>query len=109
VKQVYTVLLSHPKVEGITWWDFSDRSAWLGAPAGLLGKDMTPRPAYEVLLKLIKGEWWTGEVRATTDAAGRVSFRGFLGTYAVDTSAGRATFGLDQPGEARVTTQVKAR
>jgi GH35 family endo-1,4-beta-xylanase len=109
VKEFYTILFSHPRVEGITWWDFSDHGAWLGAPAGLLNKDMTPKPAYEALLKLIKGAWWTGEVKATTDAAGRVNFRGFLGTYTVDTSAGRAAFNLDQAGEARVTAQVKAR
>ncbi len=109
VQQFYTVLFSHPRVEGITWWDFSDRGAWLGAPAGLLGKDMTPRPAYEALRKLIKGAWWTGEVKATTDAAGRVRFRGFLGAYALETAAGGATFRLDQAGEARVTAQVKAR
>jgi GH35 family endo-1,4-beta-xylanase len=107
VQEFYTVLFSHPKVEAITWWDFSDRGAWLGAPAGLLGRDMAPKPAYEALMKLIKGQWWTGEVKATTDSAGRVRFRGFLGSYAVETSAGRGTFRLDQAGEARATAQLK--
>ena len=60
-------------------------------------------------MKLIKGQWWTREVRATTDGAGRVSFRGFLGSYAVDTSTGRGVFRLDQAGQTRVTTQLKTR
>ncbi len=109
VEQFYTVLFSHPALEAITWWDLSDEGAWLGAPAGLLRKDMTPRPAYEVLMKLIKGQWWTGEVRATTDAVGRVHFRGFLGSYLVETPAGTATFRLDRPGDARITGRLAAR
>ena len=50
----YKTLLAHPLVEGITWWDLSD-GGWLNAPAGLLRKDHSPKPAYEELLKLIKG------------------------------------------------------
>ena len=46
VEDLYRVLFSHPSVEGITWWDFSDQGAWMKAPAGLLRKDMSPRPAY---------------------------------------------------------------
>jgi GH35 family endo-1,4-beta-xylanase len=108
VKELYKVLFSHPKVEAITWWDFSDQKAWMGAPAGLLRKDMTPRPAYEVLQRLIKQEWWTGEVRATTDANGRVGFRGFLGSYVVETPVGQGGFRLDHAGAMEVTTQIGA-
>ena len=56
---LYTVLYSHPAVEAITWWDFSDYQAWQGAPAGMLRKDMSPKPLYERLLRLIWGEWAT--------------------------------------------------
>jgi GH35 family endo-1,4-beta-xylanase len=82
VEQLYTVLFSHPSVAAITWWDFADRSAWMGAPAGLVRADLTPKPVYERLLKLIKGKWWT---TLTTELAadGRVRFRGFLGEYRV--------------------------
>ncbi len=82
VKQFYTILFSHPAVEAITWWDFSDQSAWQGAPAGLLRDDMTPKPAYEVLHELIKGQWWT-EVDCQTNAGGQVDLDGFLGVYAI--------------------------
>jgi GH35 family endo-1,4-beta-xylanase len=108
VEQFYTLLFSHPAVAAITWWDLSDLDAWLGAPAGLLRKDMTPRPAYEALMKLVKGRWWTGEVRARTDGAGQVHFRGFLGSYVVQTPTGTATFRLERPGEVRLTSQVAA-
>lgn len=55
--QHYKTLFSHPLVEGITWWDISD-GGWLNAPAGLLRKDGSSKPAYDELMKLVKGEWW---------------------------------------------------
>jgi len=79
VEEFYTVLFSHPAVQAVTWWDFSDDHAWLGAPAGLVRKDMTPKPAYEALLKLVKGKWWMPPQTLTTDSAGQVRFRGYLG------------------------------
>ncbi len=82
VRRVYTMLFSHPAVTAITWWDFSDRGAWKGAPAGLIGKDMQPKPAYRVLKDLVKNQWWT-KVKQTTDVDGQVAFRGFLGDYKV--------------------------
>lgn len=82
VERFYTVLFSHPAVEAITWWDFSDLRAWQGAPAGLVRADMSPKPAYEVLYQLIKGKWWTIR-EGKTDEAGRMHFRGFLGDYDV--------------------------
>lgn len=82
VERFYTLLFSHPAVEAITWWDFSDAMAWQQAPAGLIRKDLTPKPAYERLKSLIKGKWWT-KVRLETGPDGKVSFRGFLGEYDV--------------------------
>ncbi len=82
VERFYTVLFSHPAVEAITWWDFSDLMSWQGAPAGLFRADMTPKPAYETLRKLIKDKWWT-RYQTKTDSSGTVHFRGFLGDYQV--------------------------
>ena len=45
--KLYTVLFSHPAVEAITWWDFSDYRSWQGAPSGLVREDMTPKPLYD--------------------------------------------------------------
>ena len=109
VAEFYTVLFSHPAVEAITWWDFSDLGAWQGAPAGLVRKDMSPKPAYEALMRLIKKDWWTGKQTLTTDARGQIAFRGFLGGYDVRAARGSATFRLDKPGKAKssVTLAVK--
>ena len=80
------MLFSHPAVEAITWWDFSDRNAWQGAPAGFLRADMTAKPAYDRLLGLVKGQWWT-RASGRSDADGRYDFRGFLGRYRVTVKA----------------------
>jgi len=76
----YRALFGHPAVQGITWWDFSDLGAWQGAAAGWLRKDMSPKPVYERLMSLIKGEWWT-KVDAQTDSGGKFTTRAFYGTH----------------------------
>jgi len=102
VAEFYTVLFSHPAVEAITWWDFSDQDAWQQAPAGLVRSDMTPKPAYERLRDLIKGKWWT-KVEARTGPQAAVAFQGFLGEYEVEVRQGdrRLTgrFVLDKTAE----------
>ena len=80
VTQFYTVLFSHPNVRAITWWDFSDKNAWGGAPAGLLRRDMTPKPAYTALMALIHGKWWTRDT-GRADTKGRFTRRVFYGDY----------------------------
>ena len=64
------------------------RGAWLGAPAGLVRKDMSPKPAYDALMELIKGQWWSGERTLRTDEQGQVEFDGFLGDYTVTATGG---------------------
>jgi GH35 family endo-1,4-beta-xylanase len=81
VERFYEVLFAHPAVEAITWWDLSDHRAWMRAPAGLIRKDMSPKPAYERLMRKIKGQWWTERAEATTWKDGRAHLRGFLGEY----------------------------
>lgn len=91
VSNFYTFLFALPAVQAITWWDCSDYHAWQGAPAGLLRDDMSPKPAYEFLLKLVKQQWWT-KLAPTTDAQGRAPWRGFFGRYrlSAETRSGRA-------------------
>jgi endo-1,4-beta-xylanase len=102
VEEIYRVLFSHPSVEAITWWDFTDH-AWLGAPAGYLRRDMSPKPAYDRLLSMIQEEWWTGRQTVTTDEHGRVSFRGFLGRYSLLVDDVPTSFHLRQPGKVTLT------
>jgi GH35 family endo-1,4-beta-xylanase len=108
VAEFYTVLFSHPAVEAITWWDFSDQDAWQQAPAGLVRADMSPKPAYEQLRSLIKEKWWT-KAEVASGPGGTVDFQGFLGKYAVEAKVGdrkvTGAFSLDETQ--RVSAEVR--
>jgi hypothetical protein len=82
VENMYRLLFSHPAVEAISWWDLPDAGAWKNAPAGLLRADMSPKPAYDRLVQLIKKEWWT-KAQGFTDKQGEFRTRAFLGTHRV--------------------------
>ncbi|MRH43568.1 1,4-beta-xylanase [Aquibacillus halophilus] len=98
VEEMYSILFKHPQVEAITTWKFSDEGAWLGAPAGFLRKDNSPKPSYEVLKKLIKGDWNT-TMTSKTDDNGMLSFEGFLGEYDLVYGDKKVSFKLDKDGE----------
>lgn len=98
-EEFYRLLFACPAVTAITWWDFADLLAWQGAPAGFLRQDLSPKPVFTALERLIRHEWWTGPLALTTDAAGQVTFRGFLGDYAVTAGKRReAAFTVTAPG-----------
>ena len=101
----YKTLLAHPAVQAITWWDLTD-GGWLNAPAGLLRRDQSPKPAYTELLKLIKGEWWLAPTRLTTDAKGQFSFDGFLGEYELSLGSQKTLFSLKDKGESLVSVSL---
>jgi GH35 family endo-1,4-beta-xylanase len=82
VVKFYSILFSHPAVHAVTWWDFSDHNAWLGAPAGLLREDMSAKPAYQALMQLIHHDWTTHDARLT-DGSGDCEIRAFCGEYAI--------------------------
>jgi GH35 family endo-1,4-beta-xylanase len=88
----YRSLVAHPAVASINYWGLTDRGAWLGAPVGLVRADGSPKPAYTALRDLVKGEWWLAPTRMRTDAAGRLTVRGFLGDYTVSAGARSAAF-----------------
>lgn len=92
VEKLYRLLFSHPAVEAITWWDFMD-GGWQGAPAGLVRKDLSPKPIYERLLEMVKNEWWT-QTTKNTDKEGKCCFNGFYGEYEVETKGTKKTFEL---------------
>jgi GH35 family endo-1,4-beta-xylanase len=96
-----TTLLSHPSVKAMTYWGISD-GGWLGAPGGFVRSDGSPKPSYEALHRLIKGDWWLAPTTLRTDAEGRVAFQGFLGDYQVALGDSRVPFRLDRPGEQAV-------
>jgi GH35 family endo-1,4-beta-xylanase len=105
VIQHYKTLLAHPLVEGITWWDLAD-GGWLNAPAGLIRRDSSSKPAYEELMRLVKGEWWMAPTRFLTDNEGKVHFTGFLGEYEMQWQSKRIPFKLDATGSNRIEIRI---
>jgi endo-1,4-beta-xylanase len=101
----YRTLLSHPSVESVTYWGITDRGAWLGAPAGLVRADGSPKPAYDALRRLVKEDWWLPPTRLRTDGDGRVTVRGWAGGYAVTVAGTRVPWDL-RAGEGRVDLVV---
>lgn len=78
----YRLWFSWPSVYRITYWNMVDG---MGAKheileSGLLRGDMTKKPAYKALWKLIHGDWKT-KLKIAADADGKVRFRGFKGRY----------------------------
>jgi hypothetical protein len=106
VAEFYRLLFSHPAVAAITWWDFSDQKSWMGAPAGFLREDMSPKPVFLTLRKLIHQDWWTGPLTLKANGAGVVTFRGFLGEYAVEAPGVTGTFSLDAAGAQSLTVSL---
>lgn len=110
VRELYHVLFSHPAVEAISWWDFTDQKAWMGAPAGLLDRNMKPKVAFYELQSLIK-QGWTTRLTASTDPNGAIEFRGFYGEYQcqaeIDGHQRAATFRLEKGGPTSLVVQLR--
>ncbi|GIF06815.1 endo-1,4-beta-xylanase [Actinoplanes siamensis] len=104
----YRTLLAHPAVQAITYWGLTDEGAWLGAPCGLVRADGSPKPAYDALRNLVKGEWWLPPTSLRTDGAGRVEVRGFLGDYQLYCAGRPAPFTIAAPGPAATTIRLAA-
>lgn len=102
VEALYSLIANHPAVEAATWWDFCDHRAWLGAPAGLLREDGSPKPAFEVLRNLIWSEWRT-EATVITDAGGHAQLEGRAGTYTWQAGGHRGSVRLSGGAAATVT------
>ena len=91
VSNIYKLWFSEPQMKGVTWWNLGDGTAFgteNNFKGGLLDSAMNPKPAYKVLDQLINHEWRTN-LTLKTDANGKMSFRGFHGTYLVKTEKGK--------------------
>lgn len=80
VSEFYSQLYAHPQVESIVWWDMLDGN-WLNAPAGLVRRDMTPKPAYLKLQDLINKDWGFPEKTVLLDEKGSLNIDGPEGMY----------------------------
>lgn len=103
LEALYRVWFSHPACEQIIYWNLVDGYAYVENPTperiresqgnmtlgenvyygGLLRFDLSPKPAYERLYKLINEEWKTS-LDLTTDENGYVRFCGFYGEYEIE-------------------------
>lgn len=103
IENLYPIWFSHPAIEQIIYWNLVDGYAHVASsdPAtiresqgdmtrgenyyrgGLLRFDMSPKPAYNVIKRLITEVWHTEE-QGTTDERGSVNFRGFYGDYDIE-------------------------
>ena len=101
----YRTLFAHPSVEAITWWGLND-GGWLKAPSGLVRINQSPKPAYEALHRLIKGEWWMMPTTLTSDASGQIRFTGTLGEYTLSCDGRSTTFQLASAGEVRSSVRT---
>jgi len=81
-EQLYRQFFGHPSVASINYWGLSDRNIWIPG-GGLVDAEYRPKPVFQALKKLIKGEWLTKPQTVHTGSDGSVAFRGFYGQYEV--------------------------
>ncbi|ADG74943.1 glycoside hydrolase family 10 [Cellulomonas flavigena DSM 20109] len=87
--ELYTTLVADERVKVITYWGLSDHGMWLNAPGGLVHADGTPKPSYDALRGLIRGQWWLAPTTARTDEQGRLQVAGMPGRYTVEVGGER--------------------
>jgi endo-1,4-beta-xylanase len=82
LEMLFRLGFSHPAVEAIMLWGFGAATHWMGPDAALQNADGTLTAAGSRIGRLLHEEWSTrGD--AVTGADGRITFRGFYGSYEV--------------------------
>ena len=82
VERLVRLWFSQKYVEAFIWWNLVDGTAYEGENifhAGLMRNDLSPKPAYEVIDRLVNREWHTEFTRSGKDE--RFAFEGFYGDY----------------------------
>jgi len=82
VEEFYRTAFAHQAVASISWHDLSDRFAAGGRPGGLLREDLSPKPSYQALVRLIRRTWHTW-AEGRCDARYGFTFRGYYGHYRI--------------------------
>lgn len=91
LKNIYSIFFSQKNMEAIIYWNLPDGYAYRAEPGdmtcgenyyygGLLRFDMSEKPAFRMLKKLIREEWMT-HTQVVTDEEGYATLRGFHGDY----------------------------
>ena len=106
VTKFYTLLFSHPAVTAITWWDLPDKNS----PSGWLRADMTAKPVFDRMRRLIREKWWTNK-SGLTNVDGEFRVRAFLGSHRVSVLVNdeprEATLEVIRNGVAEARLEVK--
>ncbi len=105
LEELYTIWFSIPAMESIVYWNTVDQTAFIdggwnenNCRGGLFHRDLTPKRAAIRLHDLFHKKWHT-DLTLTTDADGRVAFRGFYGDYEVEVEGKTYTIGLHKGTE----------
>jgi endo-1,4-beta-xylanase len=83
LEMIFRLGFSHPAVEALMLWGFGAKTHWMGPDAALVNADGTPTAAGSRIGHLLREEWST-RGSGVTGADGRLSFRGFYGSYALE-------------------------
>lgn len=97
LEKLYSLWFSHPAVEQIIYWNMADGYAAFTTPGnmdegenyyrgGLLRFDLSEKPSYKILKKLITRDWNT-DLTVFTDESGKAEFNAFFGDYVLKASA----------------------
>jgi len=98
LEKFYTIAFSKHFVDGVTYWGVKDLLHFK-AKSGIVDINNNPKPAYNVLMRLIKENWST-KGKGETDVNSNIEFRGFAGTYNVSvTRNGETKFFLANVSE----------
>jgi endo-1,4-beta-xylanase len=107
VSDLYRLCFGHPSVVSINYWGLSDRNIWI-PKSGLVDDEYHPKPVFNALKDLVKGEWLTPPQTLVTNTDGRVEFCGYHGEYEITVASpgiASRTFGLAlSPDEANLRT-----
>ena len=101
IEKLYKVWFSHPAMSAIIYWNVADGYAHGATPGdmntaenryrgGLLNFDMSEKPAYKVMKKLIH-ETWKTNLSLDSGSMNKVDLRGFFGVYNVTATANGKT------------------
>ena len=97
LEMLFRLGFSHRAVQAILLWGFTAKTHWMGPDAALMNQDGTLTPAGARISRLLREEWTT-RGSAVSRADGRVAFRGFYGTYALD---------ITMPGDQRAAREIR--
>jgi GH35 family endo-1,4-beta-xylanase len=99
-EKLYKIWFSHSSSNGIIWWNLVDGTAYKDTArgwdenvhrAGLLNFDLSPKPAYKALSRLIKEEW-NSVGTFKYEFGGINKFQAFYGEYELNIKTNSGSF-----------------